>query len=128
MGFLSRGVPLAVAIMAAATVPAAADGLIATHRLSAALANAGVIEAVAACAKENYAETAVVVDADGVRIAELRGDGAGPHTLDSAYYKAYTAASLKTDTTVILKRATESKNPTLAAAYQIVADAAKRDK
>jgi uncharacterized protein GlcG (DUF336 family) len=35
-----------------------------------------------------------VVDIDGVRQAVLRGDGAPVHTLDSAYAKAYTAASL----------------------------------
>lgn len=96
---------------AAWTMPALADGLIAAHRLPATLANAAAAAVVAACAKQNYTETAVVVDADGVRIALLRGDGAGAHTLDSAYYKAYTAASFKADSTAVVERA--KTNPTL---------------
>jgi uncharacterized protein GlcG (DUF336 family) len=71
-----------------------AQGLIAEQRLSAGLANEAVGEAVVACAKNGYAVTAIVVDMDGVRQAVLRGDGAPVHTLDSAYAKAYTAASL----------------------------------
>jgi len=37
---------------------------------------------------------AVVVDLDGVRQAVLRGNGAPIHSMDNAYYKAYSAASL----------------------------------
>ena len=36
----------------------------------------------------------MVVDLDGVRQALLRGDGAPVHSIDNAYYKAYTIASL----------------------------------
>lgn len=72
----------------------AADGLIAKKRLSAVLAMEAVGEAVAACAKNGYTVTATVVDTEGVRQAVLRGDGAPVHTLDSAYAKAYSAASL----------------------------------
>ena len=61
-------------------------------------------EAVASCAKQGYAETAVLVDADGVRQAVLRGDKAGSHSLDSAFDKAYTAASFKSDTTALFER------------------------
>jgi uncharacterized protein GlcG (DUF336 family) len=85
--------------------PASADSLLVTHRIPAALANEAVAEVVAACAKQNYTETAVIVDADGVRLAVLRGDRAGAHTLDSAFYKAYTAATFKSDTTGVSKRA-----------------------
>jgi uncharacterized protein GlcG (DUF336 family) len=101
---VSRSLAALVALCASSSL-AAADGLIATHRLPASLANAAVAEAVAACARQNYAETAVVVDADGVRLAELRGDGAGVHTLDSAYAKAYTAATFKADSTALAERA-----------------------
>jgi uncharacterized protein GlcG (DUF336 family) len=44
--------------------------------------------------RKGYAVTAVVVDLDGVRQAMLRGNGAPIHTLDNAYYKAYSIASL----------------------------------
>ena len=86
---------LALAGLAAMTGPAAlADGLARSHRLSSALAHEAVGAAVAACAKSGYAVTAIIVNGDGVRQAMLRGDGAAVHTLDSAYAKAYTAASL----------------------------------
>jgi uncharacterized protein GlcG (DUF336 family) len=85
-------------------VTASADGLLPSHRISADLASQAVAEAVASCAKQGYSETAVLVDADGVRQAVLRGDRAGSHTLDSAYDKAYTAASFKTDTSALFER------------------------
>lgn len=71
-----------------------AQGLVTIQKLSAALAHQLVGESVAECAKKNYAVTAAVVDLDGVRQAVLRGDGAAIHTLDNAYYKAYSSASL----------------------------------
>ena len=97
---------------------AALSQTLTTHRIPAALALEAAGEAVASCARQGYTETAVVVDADGVRQAVLRGDGAPVHTLDSAYAKAYTAASLapvrKEDSTkAIFERL--SKNPSTTA-------------
>ena len=71
-----------------------AQGIVRQHQLTLALANEAVGVAVTICAKSGYAVTAVIVNADGVRQSMLRGDGAAVHTLDSAYAKAYTAASL----------------------------------
>jgi uncharacterized protein GlcG (DUF336 family) len=71
-----------------------AQGLVTTQKLSAALANELVGESVAQCVRNGYKVTAIVVDLDGVRQAVLRGDGAPIHTLDNAYFKAYTVASL----------------------------------
>ena len=85
---------MSIAIAGLAAPAASAQGLIAQQRLSSALANEAVGEAVTVCAKNGYAVTAIIVDIDGVRQAVLRGDGAAVHTLDSAYFKAYTAASL----------------------------------
>jgi uncharacterized protein GlcG (DUF336 family) len=68
--------------------------LLVTHRLPAALAHEAVDEAVGVCAKQGYAVTAVVVNVDGVRVALLSGDGAGLHTQETAYGKAYAAFSL----------------------------------
>src|SRR5271166_1534669 len=82
-----------------------AQGLLQTHRISADLANQAVAAVVAKCASQGYAETGVLVDADGVRQAVLRGDRAGAHTLDSAFEKAYTAASFKSDTSALVERA-----------------------
>ncbi len=91
------GVVLMGSVAQAQTLP--------THRLPAALAVEAASETVAACAKQGYHETAQVVDADGVVIATIRGDGAGAFTLDSAFYKAYTAASFKNDTLALAERA-----------------------
>jgi uncharacterized protein GlcG (DUF336 family) len=98
---------LSLAAICTCLLPATshADGLLATHRIPAQLANQAVAEAVAKCAEQGYTETAVLVDADGVRQAVLRGDRAGSHTLDSAFDKAYTAASFKNDTTALVERA-----------------------
>ena len=90
----SRSAVMALLIWCVAPANLSAQGLIKTSRLSATLALEAVGEAVAACAKNGYAVSAVVVTIDGARQAVLRGDGAPVHTLDSAYAKAYTAASL----------------------------------
>ena len=76
-----------------------------THRIPAALAVEATNETVAACARQGYRETAVVLDADGAIIVALRGDGAGIHTLDSAHDKAYTSVSFKNDTLALAERA-----------------------
>lgn len=98
--------------LAAASVHA--QGLVTTQKLSAPLANELVGMTVANCAAQGHNVTAVVVDLDGVRQAVLRGNGAGIHTLDNAYYKAYSAASLtlsrKEDSTKAMSDRM-SKNP-----------------
>jgi uncharacterized protein GlcG (DUF336 family) len=91
------GVALTGSMAVAQTLP--------THRIPAALAAEAASETVAACARQGYHETAQVVDADGVIIATVRGDGVGAHSLDSALDKAYTAASFKNDTLALAERA-----------------------
>ena len=81
-------------VLAAVATAAHGQGLITTQKVSAALANELVGESVAHCARNGYKVVAVVVDLDGVRQALLRGDGAPIHSMDNAYYKAYTIASL----------------------------------
>jgi uncharacterized protein GlcG (DUF336 family) len=81
-----------------------AQGLLQINGISADLANQAVAAVVAKCASQGYAETGVLVDVDGVQQAVLRGNRAGAHTLDSAFSKAYTSASFKTDTTALVER------------------------
>ena len=83
--------------------PAAGQALV-THRIPAALAMEAVMAAVEACAKQGYHETAIIVDADGVTQALLRGDWTGVHSIDSATYKAYTSATMKIDTSALVER------------------------
>lgn len=98
---------IAVAVVLAA--PAArAQGLMNTHRIPAALAAAAVTTAVDACAKQGYAVTSTLLDADGVVQALVRGDGAGIHTVQMAHDKAFTAISFRTDTSAIVERAKSS--------------------
>lgn len=101
----SNLVILAAAAAVASGASAASAQTLATHRIPAALALEAASETVAACARQGYHETAVVLDADGATIAALRGDGAGIHTLDSAHDKAYTAVSFRNDTLALAERA-----------------------
>jgi len=87
-----RIAPLLLAL--AFTGAAQAQGVVASQKISAALANELVGDSVAQCAKNGYKVWAAVVDLDGVRQALLRGDGAPIHSVDNAYYKAYSIASL----------------------------------
>src|ERR1700736_5914639 len=81
-----------------------AQGLLQTHRISADLANQAAAAVVAKCASQGYTVTGALVDADGVQQAVLRGDRASASTLNSAYSKAYTAVTFKTDTTAVVER------------------------
>jgi len=102
--FFSMPVPgrsTAVLLSLAIAAPALASGTLLTHRLSAELASEAVAAVVAHCATEGYRESAVVIDISGVDQASLRGDGAGIHTPESAYDKAYTSVSLGVDTRVL---------------------------
>lgn len=83
-----------VVVVGAVATGAQAQGVVTMQKLSAALANELVGESVANCAQKGYNVVAVVVDLDGVRQALLRGNGAPIHSMDNAFYKAYSAASL----------------------------------
>src|SRR5215510_2284957 len=86
---------LAFATVAGAAAAIAQEkGLVTVQKLSARLANELVGEAVAICSQRGHAVVAVVADLDGVRQAMLRGDGAPIHSVDNAFYKAYSVASL----------------------------------
>ena len=52
----------------------------------------------------SYAVSAVVVDRAGEVIVAMRADNAGPHTMENAPRKAYTARSFRTSTTAYAKR------------------------
>src|SRR5262249_82915 len=114
-----QAVVLALVCIGGATpMGAQAQGLVTMQKLSGALANEVVGEAVANCTQKGYTVTAVVVDLDGVRQALLRGNGAPIHTLDNAFYKAYSAASLtlarKEDSTkAVADRMSKNAPPTV---------------
>jgi uncharacterized protein GlcG (DUF336 family) len=50
-----------------------------------------------------YAASVVVVGRDGETLVSLRGDGSGPHTVENARRKAYTANTFKMTTESFLQ-------------------------
>jgi len=92
-------------------VPALAEELPREGVLPLALASKAAQAALEKCTKDGYRVSVAVVDRAGVLRAQLRGDGAGPHTIDSSRKKAYTAASLRRPTSEFAELLT--KNPAL---------------
>ena len=96
-----------------AGAPALADDLPREAMLPVAMAAKAAQAALEKCKTDGYKVTATVVDRMGVVRALLRGDGAGPHTVDSSSKKAYTAASLRRPTSELAELI--AKVPTLQA-------------
>jgi uncharacterized protein GlcG (DUF336 family) len=72
---------------------ASAQGVMASHLLTAEAANAMVMAALAQCQKDGYKVSAAVVDRGGNLLAFIRDPTAGPHTAESSRRKAFTAAT-----------------------------------
>jgi len=99
----------ATLLLAAFGAQAQSGAVRAEKNISLELANQLASATVAACAANGYAVTATVVDrAGGVR-AMQRADNAGPHTLGASERKAYTSASAKAPTRLMLENS--QKNP-----------------
>ena len=89
-----------VLVGAASNTAPLAQAQLLTHRdLSYAMAKTIVETAIDSCAAKGYAVSAVAVDRDGEVIVAMRADNAGPHTMENARRKAYTARSFRTSTT-----------------------------
>ncbi|MFJ1758061.1 heme-binding protein [Kitasatospora sp. NPDC088134] len=63
-----------------------------------------------AAAKAGQKVSVAVVDRNGNVIVELRGDGAGPQSFESAERKAYTAVSWNAPTSELAKRLAQAPN------------------
>ncbi len=93
----------ATGLAGAIALPANAQLL--THRdLSYPMALTIAEEAVKSCGANGYAVSAVVVDRAGDIIVAMRADNAGPHTMENARRKAYTARTFRMSTTAYAKR------------------------
>jgi hypothetical protein len=87
------------AVAAVSAVAPLAQAQLLTHRdLSYAMAKTIAETAIDSCGAKGYAVSAVVVDRDGEVIVAMRADNAGPHTMENARRKAYTARSFRTST------------------------------
>ena len=94
----------ALACLLAAPAAPAGAALIMRKDLSHDMALAVAEGALQACLAKGYGTSAVVVDRDGETLVAMRGDGAGPHTLENARRKAYTANTFKMPTAEYAKK------------------------
>ncbi len=86
-----------VAVVVLAALPAQAQ--LVTHRdLSYSMALTMASGALDACKARGYPVAVVVVDRGGETMVALKGDGAGPHTMENARRKAYTARTFRMST------------------------------
>jgi uncharacterized protein GlcG (DUF336 family) len=91
---LTAAIPLAIPFALALTAPAQAQLL--THKdLPYAMALTIATGALEDCKAKGYNVSVVVVDRDGQNIIVLRGDGSGPHTVENARRKTYTALTFR---------------------------------
>ena len=96
---------LMVGLGLACAMAAPAQAQLLTHRdLSYAMARTIAETALESCTAKGYAVSVVVVDRGGDTLVALRSDNAGPHTMENARRKAYTARSFKVSTAVYAKR------------------------
>src|SRR5260221_7251532 len=72
--------------------------------LSYAIAKAIAEGAIESCQSKGYRVSAVVVNRAGETLVAFRGDGSGPHTMENARRKAYTAMTFRQPTTAYAKR------------------------
>jgi uncharacterized protein GlcG (DUF336 family) len=89
----------------AAIAAGSAQAQLLTHKdLSLAIAIVIAQTAYDQCTAQGYGVSVVVVDRAGDTIVALRGDTAGPHTMENARRKAYTARTFRISTTEYAKR------------------------
>ena len=93
----------AFAVALAASAPATAQ-LLERKDLSYGIAKAAAEVAVENCRGRGYNVSVVVVDRAGETLVALRADNAGPHTMENARRKAYTARTFRTPTSAYAKR------------------------
>jgi len=99
----SLRIVLGVASAASLVMPARAQLL--SHRdLSYPMARTIAEAAIESCGGKGYAVSVVVVDRAGEVIVAMRADNAGPHTMENARRKAYTARSFRVATSAYAKR------------------------
>jgi len=89
--------PLSAIVLVLLALPARAQLI--THRdLSYPMALSIASSALDACKARGYPVSVVVVDRGGDTMVALKADGAGPHTMENARRKAYTARTFRMTT------------------------------
>jgi uncharacterized protein GlcG (DUF336 family) len=96
-----------LAVTAAFSSTATAQGLITQRNIPLAMAQTIAQAALAQCESMGYKVSVTVVDRGGLPIVMLRGDGAGLHTPEGAERKAYTARTFSQPSADFVKRLTD---------------------
>ncbi len=94
---------LAVVVLACAVAAPAGAQLLQRKDLSYAIAKTIAESALEDCKARGYAVSVVVVDRGGDTMVALRADDAGPHTMENARRKAYTARTFRMTTEEFVK-------------------------
>lgn len=94
IGALITRLGIALLLMTGLFSNLAAQELPERMTLPLALASEAAQAALTACEKQGYRVSVAVVNHAGLLKVLLRGDGSGPHTIDSSSKKAYTSVSL----------------------------------
>jgi uncharacterized protein GlcG (DUF336 family) len=93
-----------LALTAALSAPAGAQGVVTEKNVSLALAQTIAQAALEKCVSMGFKVSVVVIDRDGLQVVMLRGDGAGLHTPEGADRKAYTARTYRSPSANFAKR------------------------
>ncbi|MBI4384761.1 MAG: heme-binding protein [Nitrospinae bacterium] len=104
---------LALGLLSLTASPSLSQELIQEKSLPLSLAQKAANAAREKCEADGYKISVAVVDGGGNLKALVRGDGAGPHTIDSSSKKAYTSASLRRSTRDMAEMI--AKNPAIQA-------------
>ncbi len=104
----------AVGLICVVAAPATAQ-LISRKDLSAAIAVAIAQASMAACEANGYRVSVTVVGRNGEVLAQIRGDGTGPHTMENSFKKAYTSRTFRIASGEMAKRFKD--NPQLGAVF-----------
>jgi len=103
-----------LAFIASATIlaatPALAQAPLVEKNVSMALSMAVMQAALDQCTKDGYKVSVVIVDKGGNVAASVRGDGTGPHTMEFARMKAYTARTRSQTSLATMKQMEDPAN------------------
>jgi uncharacterized protein GlcG (DUF336 family) len=103
-----------LALIASATVlaatPALAQAPLVEKNVSMAMSMAVMQAALDQCTKDGYKVSVVIVDKGGNVAASVRGDGTGPHTMEFARMKAYTARTRNQTSLATMKQMEDPAN------------------
>ena len=97
--------------LACALVTPASAQLLARKDLSASMALTIAQTTMATCAANGYSVSVTVVGRNGEVLAQVRGDGTGPHTMENSFRKAYSARTFRQSSGDFAKRMLKPGEP-----------------